>query len=1502
MAISFQFDRPQMDWDSKEIGAEFKDFRDYVELLFKGPHCNGWTDAQKASAIVSWSGVKGRKAFSTFTWADAADKDKPKEVLDKFQAHVEPKTNKWLARFDLHELRQTSDQPIDEFLAQCMRQASKCKLADQNAVEERVLEQIIVGVRDYNIQQKLLAKGDALDLNDALDIARSVESTKRHLSQLRSSTSDTAVTAHAVRGQGQNNECRNCGRKHPFKPKSQCAAYGQTCNGCGKKNHFVRYCRSKGQGQRQGNSAQPQQNQTPSQQQGSQQNRQQGNNQQQQTYWKGRRRPGKKSKGHGQGQRQGQTYAEIREDLDTLEGAVGGYQMPPDDDGESLLFSSVQIDTVVNNEVFANLGVQLPHRPDHDDQLRVKVDSRAEGNLLPLRVYKRMFPHNIGPNGTPRPGATIPSNKHLFAYGGKELKHYGMVLLRLSFGRRRCRTVCYVTEDEGPPLLGLPTCQALKLITVHCEVTAQSQPVQGFTAAQNTAGNTATTQQPSPNSLGDAPLPLPPLPPPPPPLPPSTSSVAPLPPDVRIESAEHLVSLYPDRFEGIGNFSGEYHITVDPSYPPQVHPPRRPPLHMRDKMEFELREMENLGVIKKVTEAEPTTWVNSMVWEQKPSGRLRPCLDPTDLNKAIIRCHHVTPTLEEITHRLAGSTVFSILDATHGYWAVKLDEESSYLTTFNTFHPHGRYRFLRCPFGLKMSQDVYQQRMDMILEECPGTVSIADDVCVHGATETEHDANLHNLMRVARKHGLVFNPKKAKVKQTRIKFYGVIFGADGIRADPDKIEAVKSLQPPTNKKELSQFLGIATYMAPFIPHLSQHTDPLRALIKSNVPWEWNATHTAAFQKIKSLICSPTSLAYYRPDRPLSLQVDASLAGLGGALIQEGRPVAFCSKALTGPESRYANIERELLAVVHGCQKFHTYLYGRSFTVESDHKPLEMISLKHISEAPARLQRMLLRLQPYDFTIIFKPGREMYIADALSRLAPLPGEPVNQMDVNIHIVAHEMSPEPPVYMSHIHAVRFTPAKLEQLKQETRSDPEMNALREIIYTGWPDRRQDTPLLLHPYWTFRDELAVEDGLVVKGDRVVIPKPMRRDILEQIHYAHQGIEKCRQRAQQNVYWPGMYKEIENAVKECGPCQEFQKSNPSETLLPHDVPTRPWQVLGTDLFTIDAEDYLLIADYYSKSPFVRKLPVRDSTSATVVHLTKQIFSEQGIPETVYSDNGPQYDSNAYRQFAAEWGFNHVTSSPHFAQSNGLIERMVQTVKPLIKKAIKDGRDPEMALLCLRTTPIDSKLPSPAELLNNRKLVVNLPTRVRYEDDAVKERLQTRQDTQKMYHDRTAHDLPSLVPGQPVSVQDKRTGQWKPGTIESIRPEPRSYTVNTGSGTVRRNRAHLRPAAMPSAPTSEPHSHILDMDVHGSDTACAAPCSAPTVAPKTPAKSAAPRPATTPAPPRAATHVAPQRATPQAAPKPTAAPPTPTPVITPAPTVTRSGRVSKPKDMSDYVT
>ena len=330
------------------------------------------------------------------------------------------------------------------------------------------------------------------------------------------------------------------------------------------------------------------------------------------------------------------------------------------------------------------------------------------------------------------------------------------------------------------------------------------------------------------------------------------------------------------------------------------------------------------------------------------------------------------------------------------------------------------------------------------------------------------------------------------MKTTSVTFFGTVYNKDRAHPDPKKVEAIHKMPPPEEPQELQKFLGMTTYLSPFIPSLSTFTAPLRELLRKDSEFTWNDSYQEAFDTVKQMVCKDTTLRYFDSRKPVVIQVDASQKGLEAALLQDGCPVTFASKALTPTEQQYANIEREMLACVFGAERFHTYVFDRSFTIESDHKPLEQINLKNLADTPARLQRMLLRLQNYDVKITHRPGREMLVADTLSRYAPMP-TPEVALDLAIH---------------HVH---ITPEKKLAFQQSIQDDPLLRSLAETIIAGWPEDIKDLPNALRPYHTYRDVMTVEDGLILRGEALIIPPSERGKVLESIHEGHLGISKCQ-------------------------------------------------------------------------------------------------------------------------------------------------------------------------------------------------------------------------------------------------------------------------------------------------------------------------------------------------------------------------------------------------------
>ena len=272
-----------------------------------------------------------------------------------------------------------------------------------------------------------------------------------------------------------------------------------------------------------------------------------------------------------------------------------------------------------------------------------------------------------------------------------------------------------------------------------------------------------------------------------------------------------LKNAFPNSLDTTGNMPGQYTIKVDLSIHPVQHARRKVPIEAREEIEKELQKMVDNGIITHVIE--PTEWVSSLTYPRKSVGTICPCLDPCNLNKAIICEHCKSPTLEEISHKLSGTTVFSKLDVKDGFWSIHLDTPSSYLTTFNTHK--GCYQYLHIPFGLKMSQDVFQMGMDQITIRLPGIIAIHNDICVYGKTREEHNTNLLQVMKTASKNGLVFNSHKCSIRQPQVAFYGAIFTPKGMKPDQTKIQALQDLPTPDNHKQLQSILGLINYLQPF---------------------------------------------------------------------------------------------------------------------------------------------------------------------------------------------------------------------------------------------------------------------------------------------------------------------------------------------------------------------------------------------------------------------------------------------------------------------------------------------------------------------------------------------------------------------------------------------------------------------------------------------------------------------------------------------------------------
>ena len=348
-----------------------------------------------------------------------------------------------------------------------------------------------------------------------------------------------------------------------------------------------------------------------------------------------------------------------------------------------------------------------------------------------------------------------------------------------------------------------------------------------------------------------------------------------------------IVNDYPDVFKGLGSMDGTYHIELDETVEPVIHPPRKVPYCLLGRLQGRLKELETLDVIQKVDR--PTKWVNSLVIVEKRNGSLRLCLDPRDLNRAIRQEHYRIPTAEDIASRRNGKKLFSIVDEKDGFWQVNLDEESSYLCTFNT--PFGRYRFKRMPFGISSAPEVFQKKNEALFGDIDGVEIIFDDIIVAAESEVEHGTIMRKLLQRAREANVKFNEAKLQFKVSEVKYMGNIVSESGLKPDDEKIRVILEMPVPERKEELQRLLGMVNYFAQFIPNQSTIRAPLRQLLKKDVDWMWLPEHTSAVQELKQILSSKPVLKFFDSSKPVKLQVDASKPGLGACLMQDGHPVA-----------------------------------------------------------------------------------------------------------------------------------------------------------------------------------------------------------------------------------------------------------------------------------------------------------------------------------------------------------------------------------------------------------------------------------------------------------------------------------------------------------------------------------------------------------------------------------------------------------------------------------
>ena len=599
-----------------------------------------------------------------------------------------------------------------------------------------------------------------------------------------------------------------------------------------------------------------------------------------------------------------------------------------------------------------------------------------------------------------------------------------------------------------------------------------------------------------------------------------------------------------------------------------------------------------------------------------------------------------------------------------------------------------------------------------------------------------------------------------------MEYLGHVIFAEGLHQSPKKVKAITEMLKPQDVTQLRASLGVVQYYSKFLPDLATHLAPLHQLLQKEVKWSWRAEEETIFRVVKGMLLQDKVLIHYDPELPLVLATDSSSYGLGAVLSHctvEGEewPIAYASRSLSETEKKYSQIEKEALSLVWVVKKFQTYLEGCHFTLVTDHQLLKYIvdpgKAVPVTSA-ARIQRWCLFLGAFSYQTEFRGTKQQANCDGLSHL-PQPQAPAKKPDE--------------VEMFHTSVVEALPVTDQELRMQTRRDPVLSRVLELVQSGWEGAEDHLELI--PYARRGSEMTIHHGILMWGSRVVVPTKLRERVLETLHKGHMGMVKMKGLSQGYVWWPNIDKDIEGTVQHCGGCQETANNPAHAPLHWWNYPALPWQRLHIDFVCPVYEKMLLVVvDALSKWPEV--FVTEDTTTEETISTLPSLFARLGLPDQIVSDGGPQFTSEAFRKFTNANGIKNVTGAPYNPATNGQAEKLVQSFKKGVK-AVKSGRTLQHKLdrflLAYRSAPHATTSLSPAQLLLGR----NVKTRL----DLIKPDV-TREVNKKLLQS-NGSSLKFFVHKQNVWVHNYCRGpKWVRGTFIE-RTGPALYRVKVNDQT-----------------------------------------------------------------------------------------------------------------------
>lgn len=759
------------------------------------------------------------------------------------------------------------------------------------------------------------------------------------------------------------------------------------------------------------------------------------------------------------------------------------------------------------------------------------------------------------------------------------------------------------------------------------------------------------------------------------------------------------------------------------------HTPSVLPIHWRDKVKAGLDDDEKLGVIERVPDGVPTTWLHRMVVVPKPSGEPRRTVDLSPLNKYCKRETHATVPPFKQARLVPANTWKTVTDAWSGYHSALIREEDRHYTTFIT--EWGRYRYRVAPQGYVSSNDGYSKRYDRIIESVERKTKVTDDTVMWDSDQEleNHWWRVYDYLALVGKNGIVLNGDKFQFCEKVVDFAGFRISEQKVEPLPKYLKAIETFPTPKNISDVRSWFGLVNQVAHYA-QLREMVAPLKPLLSSKSQFYWTNELEESFRNSKQAIIEAikNGVEIFEPERPTKLHTDYSKQGLGFYLAQKHcscaeldpsccengwRITLSGSRFLKPPETRYVPIEGECLGVAWALEQTRYFTLGcPTLLVVVDHKPLVKVLYDKAMEdiTNSRMFKLKERTLPWKFSIIYRPGKLNYFADGTSRNPVEPDDDETDVECETELVS-EVSAMFQVKLQPLTSITF-----ELVKSASKDDKIIQQVIMQLISGFPEDKSQVKDEIKQFWKYRDMLSIVDGVLLCDGAVVIPSKLRQAVLDILGSAHQGVQAMKDRAANTIFWPGIHDDISKFKKSCRTCQVIAPSQPYKKYFEPDIPSMPFESIAIDYFDYAGTHYLVVVDRLSNWIEVMKTPPASvySGSKGLIMLLRELFARFGVPARLSSDGGPEMVAKETQDFFKRWGVSHRLSSAYFSSSNGRAEVCVKATKRMLHDNIKkDGSlDTDRfaaALMTKRNTPdYDSKL-SPAEIVMGKRLRDALP-------------------------------------------------------------------------------------------------------------------------------------------------------------------------------------------------